>query len=378
MKRFDDFEWLLANKVVNENVLPDENVLVYSGHSAFSIGLTELYFVELFYDIYVRVFGSAFIQNKIDALKNETARKWANYAMNRIPAVIKYENEEFVDRLEDLQNRLALPYTNLLEIFKPYMPFFTRKDYFKFAYENVDSPVFRHFWILLILLYENDYPIDQSKRYPRNFSSCEKRETCKERRKCETSNRCWYFETCIGEDYDFAKEMLDFQKEMTLSFLSIAPKDKKDVLLTKLYESLQQINQSGLFEAKLSLSYDKVLYGKGKPLIGNFFLRWDKVDFYNGFYTVQHPDVPSNKAPLYRIEDSNSRKAFNDISGLFMKKLPPLWVQSKNGRIVKILNKANLSQCISIMEHKVSAPSTVRKKSADCLFLISLDTFSLH
>ena len=89
IQRFDEFEWLLANKVVNENVLPDENVLVYSGHSAFSIGLTELYFVELFYDKYVRVFGSAFIQNKIDALKNETARKWANYAMDRIPAVIK-------------------------------------------------------------------------------------------------------------------------------------------------------------------------------------------------------------------------------------------------------------------------------------------------
>ena len=82
IQRFDEFEWLLANKVVNENVLPDENVLVYSGHSAFSIGLTELYFVELFYDKYVRVFGSAFIQNKIDALKNETARKWANYAMD--------------------------------------------------------------------------------------------------------------------------------------------------------------------------------------------------------------------------------------------------------------------------------------------------------
>ena len=79
IQRFDEFEWLLANKVVKENVLPDENVLVSSGHSAISIGLTELYFVELFYDIYVRVFGSAFIQNKIDVLKNETARKWANY-----------------------------------------------------------------------------------------------------------------------------------------------------------------------------------------------------------------------------------------------------------------------------------------------------------
>ena len=157
---------------------------------------------------------------------------------------------------------------------------------------------------------------------------------------------------------------------MTLSFLSIAPKDKKDVLLPKLYESLQQINQSGLFEAKLSLSYDKVLYGEGKPLTGSFFLRWDKVDFYNGFYTLKHPDMPSNKAPLYRVEDSNSRKAFNDISSLFMKKLPPLRVKSKNGRIVKILNKANLSQCISIMEHKVSAPSTVRKKSADHAMLV--------
>lgn len=370
IQRFDEFEWLLANEVVKKNVLPNENVLVYREYSAFSYRLTELNFVELFYDKYVRVFGAAFIQKKIYALENETARRWANYAMNRIPAVIKYENEEFAHSLEDLRSRLALPYTNLLEVFKPFMPFFTKEDYFKFAYDNVNSPMFRHFWILLILFYENDYPIDQSNRYPQNFRSCEKRETCKERRKCEKSNRCRYFEASFGKDYDFAKVMLDFQKKMTLSFLSIAPKNKRDVLLTKLYESFQQINQSGLFEAKLSLSYDKVLYGEGKPLTGRFFLRWDTVDFFNGFYTVKHPDVPSNKALLYRIEDSSSRKAFNDISSLFMKKLPPLWVQSKNGRIVKILNKANLSQCISIMEHKVSAPSTLRKKSADHAMLV--------
>ena len=85
-------------------------------------------------------------------------------------------------QLQQHRARLALPYTNLLEVFKPYMPFFTREDYFKFAYDNVNSPVYRHFWILLILFYENDYPIDQSNHYLRNFSSCEKRETCKERR----------------------------------------------------------------------------------------------------------------------------------------------------------------------------------------------------
>ena len=37
IKRFDEFEWLLANKVVNENVLPDENVLVYSGIQHFQL-----------------------------------------------------------------------------------------------------------------------------------------------------------------------------------------------------------------------------------------------------------------------------------------------------------------------------------------------------
>lgn len=365
ISRFDDFEWLLANKVVKENVLPDENVLVYSGHSAFSIGFTELYFVELFYDRYVRVFGSAFIQKKIDALDNEVARRWANYAMNRIPAVIKYENDEFANSLEDLLCRLDLPFTYLLEVFKPYMPFFTNKDYFKFAYDKVDSPLYRHFWILLILFYENDYPTDETKHYPQSYRTCEERETCKEREKCKFCKRCWYFEARNGKDYDLAKEMLDFQKEMTLSFLSTAPKNKKDVLLVKFYESLQQINQSGLFEAKLSLSYDKVLYGEGKPLTGCFFLCWDKVNFFDGFYTIKHPDVPLNKARIFRIEDPNSRKSFNDISSLFMKKLPPLRVQAKNGHIVKVINNANLSQCISIMEHKVAAPNVLRKNVID-------------
>ena len=32
IKRFDEFEWLLANKEVKENVLPDENVLVDIQH----------------------------------------------------------------------------------------------------------------------------------------------------------------------------------------------------------------------------------------------------------------------------------------------------------------------------------------------------------
>lgn len=360
--RFDNFEWLLSHKVVKEDILPNEKLLVYKRHSVFSVRPTALYFVEFFYDKYVRVFGSDFIQERIDALENETAKMWAKYAMSRIPAVIQYENDEFESDLDALLCRLNLPYTNLLEVFRPYMPFFTDKDYFRFAYKNIDSPLYRHFWLLLILLYEDDYPTDKSKHYPQSYSTCEERATCKEGEKCKLCSRCWYFETLNGGNYDFANEMLDFQKDMTLSFLSTAPKNKKEVLLVKFYESLQQINQSGLFEAKFSLSYDKVLYGEKKPLTGRFFLRWDKVNFFNGFYTIKHPDIPFNKAPTYRIEDPNSRKAFNDISSLFMKKLPPLWLEAKDGRVVKVLNKANLSQCISIMEHKVTAPNATRKK----------------
>ena len=159
--------------------------------------------------------------------------------------------------------------------------------------------------------------------------------------------------------------MNDFQKEMTLNFLSAAPDKIKDKALVRLYESIQQINMSELFDAKLCLSYDKVMYGEGTPMTGKFFIRWDKVEFFDGFYIVKHPKVPFNKVLPYRILDKCSRKAYNNISAFFMKKLPPIYVEAKDGKIINVLNIANLSSCISVMEHKVDNSSAVHNKISD-------------
>lgn len=365
MQEFDNFNWLCSSEVVKENKLPDESVLTYKENGGFSIGLKEFYFVGLFYSIYVREFGYDFLCCKINTLRNETAKVWANYAISRIPSVLKYANETFEEKLEDLLCRLKHPQSVFItDIFKRYMPFITCGDYYRFAFDNIDSPLYRYFYILLMLMYEDDYPIDATIQYPHNYYDCTKIETCKSVDKCRLCSKCYYLETVYGKDYDFAKEMADFQKELTLDFLSAAPEEQKGKALVKLYESIQQINQTEMFDTKLSLSYDKVLYGEGKPMTGSFFLRWDNVDFFNGFYTVQHPNVPFNKVQPYRIEDKSSRKAFNEVSSLFIKKLPPLHVEAKNGKIVRVLNRADLSSCISIMEHKVGSPDVLKKKTA--------------
>ena len=44
-----------------------------------------------------------------------------------------------------------------------------------------------------------------------------------------------------------------------------------------------------------------------------------------------------------------------------MKNLPPLRVQAKDGNIVKVLNKVNLDECVTLMEHKVMKPVSLKK-----------------
>jgi hypothetical protein len=45
-----------------------------------------------------------------------------------------------------------------------------------------------------------------------------------------------------------------------------------------------------------------------------------------------------------------------------MRNLPPLRVQAKDGNIVKVLNKVNLDECVTLMEHKVIKPVSLMKE----------------
>ena len=105
-------------------------------------------------------------------MRNETAKVWANYAISRIPSVLKYANETFEEKLEDLLCRLKHPQSVFItDIFKRYMPFITCGDYYRFAFDNIDSPLYRYFYILLMLMYEDDYPIDATIQYPHNYTN---------------------------------------------------------------------------------------------------------------------------------------------------------------------------------------------------------------
>ena len=100
---------------------------------------------------------------------------------------------------------------------------------------------------------------------------------------------------------------------------------------------------------------NKILCNKENPLTGEFYLPWSRVEFYNGFYLLTHPNVPSNIKQFHRIDDKHSRLAFNDIKRYFLERLPPIRVEAKNGKIVKVINEVCLSECTIIMEHEVNA-----------------------
>ena len=364
MPRFD-FKWLYSIKAVIEKRYPDEKTLIYSEYGGFTIGTEELLIVQLFYTLYIKKYGIKFVVQKANGIKNEYAKTWADFALSRVPAVIRYLNEEFDEQIEDILSRLKIrkeTANEITELFNKYKPFVSYNDYYKFAFDNLDSPLYRYFYILLIVLYDFDYPTNSERQWPQNYTQCKAKETCSEKQKCKSNPICRHFENLFGRDYNFTEEMNEFQKELTQKFIEAAPLDKKELALSRLYESLQQINQSGLYQDKLSLSYNKVLYSEGAPLTGTFFISWNKVQFFDGFYIVKHPNMPFNKANPYRIEDKNSRKVFNDINSLFMKKLPPLYVESINGKIIEVHNQANLASCITTMEHRVSVPNVSRKE----------------
>lgn len=361
---FDKFRWLLSLSEVKKGILPDENTLQYTDYG-FSVGMPEVYIVEIFYSRYIRVFGRQYIESQLQVLSaDEVAKTWAKFALNCYPAVVKYDNQEFQERLEDLQRRVhSLSHTNLaLVSFKHYMPFISSDDIFRYALDHLNSPLFKYFYLLLILWYEEDYPIDKSLYYPRNYTQCKQRHQCRYKDKCKLERTCLEFMLAYGTDYDYPKELQAFQKKITLSFLSVVPMDLKEKALSKLYESFHQINQTNLFSSRLCLSFEKTMYENDFPLTGTFFISWDKVEFYDGFYILKHPQVSFNSALGYKVIDNSARKVYNEISSYFMKHLPAIQVQSQRGKIVKVFNQSKLASCISMMEHKINVPQREIKR----------------
>ena len=380
MKSFDYFKWLRSKDEIKKGRFPYDNYTTNSQNSElndlgnldyfnFTIITEKLriswynYFMVLtIYNKYIRWHGEDFIKENARRVYNKTVKSWIYYALKKYPYIVEDVNNNIEFGLQELLDRLGIDNLDIIDTFKNYMPFISEYDVYNFAYNCIDSPQYDYFYLLLIWFYENEFPI---KPRLRKYQTCNNKDKCKRAIDCKIKNlninTCLYDEVAYGKDYNFAQKFTDFQNGITDKFLLFAPQEIKYKALVKLYESFEQINNTNIFKEKLSLSLDKFLCNKDNPLTGNFYIPWNMVEFYNGFYLISHPNVPSNIKKFYRIEDSHSRMAFNDIKKIFLERLLPIHVEADNGKIVRVLNEVNLHDCISILEHKVN--STFTKKS---------------
>ena len=363
MKEFDDFKWLLSCPEVKEEQLPTEDLLRDLSRYS-SSDFQYIYFVQLFYSIYLRPFGQSFISERLKSLNNLYAKAWADFAIDRLTLVTEYSNESFTEHLEEIQNQLGLNHIDLISCFKLYMPFFTSYEVFRYGLENMDSKLFSYFYILLMTWYEDDFPVDMVKWHPQDFRSCLEQKHCEYASICQKRPRCYIVDAAYGEGYTIDQEVLEFQYEIVDQFLYHAPEKCAGRALAKLFEAFKQINDSGYFSQKLSLSYEQVLSCKAAPTSGDYFIPWGKVEFYNGYFLLKHPDTNKGLSSYYRVEERLARTAFNELSSYFMRKLPPLYVRAVKGRIVKILNSADLKSCVELMESKV-AKAQIKTKERD-------------
>lgn len=338
MKEFDNFDRFkkyitdISSRIVrsknSQPLRPDWKVNRYLPSGGFSIGIHEDFAIQFFYSFYCYDFSIEFLKSQAKLITDPLLKDWVDYCIDVIPDNIKYQNEIFEGQLIEWADRLGMSFETLQGIFSSYLPFITNYGYFRFAYNNLNSPQGKYFFVLLLMWLDGDNQMPES--------------------------------TDPGYNEKEAKEeVLEIQRTICESFVKQAPFAIKEEALLFLFDAFARINKLGIFEHKFSLSYDKVLYGGTKPLNGTFFVSWDNVSFHDGFYFIYHPSFPTGGAghEPYRVEDANSRKSFKDIQKLFLKKLPPITVQSRNGKIKKVKNLANLSSCISVMEHKILVPA---------------------
>ena len=332
-RKFDDFK-VFRSMLSNLSNVPPNGALTF-GVGSYNIADFNIYYTaQLFYSCYLRGIQKSQAISLGKQLTEEKEIIWWNFFVERSDDLSQVANEDFVDTILNVYCPTNMNNELLLAIFKPYMPFFTDVDFLEFGIDNLDNPKFKYFYILLSHLVDEFLPIKINDQ--------------------------------ILLD-DWHDTVLSEQRALVKKFIHLSPLEKKDLALIRIFDAFKQINASHHYEAKLSESYNKVLYDGSYPLNGKIFIPWDKVIFFDGFYFVYHPNFPNGQAgrlPL-RVEDSSSRKVFNDLQTHFKKRLLPIYAESRGGHIKKIFNTQTLSECILLMEAKTVAPHRASMRTSE-------------
>lgn len=377
---FDDFvrlKKILPDYMPNEGNIREPN----------DIHMDRYYTQNFFYSMYIRPFGLDYIKEKAKDITDEHLKAWIDDALENLPEFIEKAIDDSKERISDILDDLNMDYLEdkLIELFQPYMPFILIFDSIKFGIDNLDLKDFQYYYILFMLLIRDEFPNDWIEDYKWYYNRCQRKESCKYYVDCSKYKKCtrevyWHhvpdryyshieeryegfiknFDEYIKKDTETYKtEFNEFHNKYINAFLKWVSPEEKNKALAKLQEVFTQINQTNLFKKKLSIDN----FGKQKPLTGIFLIKWNKVDFFDGYYLVWHPSVPYQKAVPLKVIDPNSRKIFNEINTLFLNKLEPLCVEAKDGKIIQVLNQTKLNDCITLMEHHVTMPDLKKKKN---------------
>lgn len=279
-------------------------------------GFELLMVCKIFYTLYIHPYGIENVIKEISNITDSTEREWATYLIEQADDIKIIADKDFESDLYVISENLNVSYEQLNSLFVPYRPFLLLKDYIEFGISNLLEDNYKYFYILLLIYIKNQYLLED--------------------------------------------EYLRIQKEIVDIFVKYK-EDKQYLQIDKLFKTFGQINQSKLLDHDLSLSLNKILYNdKFPPLNGDIFISWINVIFWDGYYFIYHPAFPDGdkgRLPL-RIEDPCSRRDFNNLQTHFVKKLCPIYVKAVDGRIIKVHNHQNLSECISIIEKKIHSISS--------------------
>lgn len=311
---FDDFKNFksLAEQVHTLNLSGDfsEHLSFDKGRSHFT-SLPFLYAAKFFVKLYYKPFGKDFLIKQRHLLSNYQNRL-LTFFLDISSDLLMDMSEEYESDIYDVCEELKIDSDPIVRSINPILPISDRTDIWEFIALNIHtSPLIN----LAILTWSSVY----------NETYTLVREEDKE-------------------------EMAEIQRDF-LSYLFKRTKreERGRVLSTALniFETINKFKSVGKFLTTIHQIFGAI------PEDGVGYVTWDKVSFFNGMF---HIPQPGTKTGFYSVIDPRSKRAFNDLKPYFLKKIPPLCVKTKGGKIVKVLNKEDLYDCITMLERKTIAP----------------------
>ena len=185
------------------------------------------------------------------------------------------------------------------------------------------------------------------------------------------------YETKYEDEYLYLKQIIDTTITHLIGNKVITD---KSLYLNDFFQILVNVNN------KKALKLDKLLNEmnlcpkgfNGKILEnGIVIIPWQHVFFMNSYILIFHPNHPIGESnSSYRYEISESKKIYNQVSSVFIKKLPGIIAECKNGKVIKVLNISNICDCIEILRKKTSPPQVKTTEPDDSKKITSKEYLS--